>query len=49
MALEERKQRAPFTVAKFKKVFTSWHIWLLSFYYMYGSHNHSPPRPSLSY
>jgi len=34
MALEERRTRVPFSLGKFKKVFTSWHIWLLSFYYM---------------
>ncbi|KAK0646728.1 putative MFS transporter Liz1/Seo1 [Cercophora newfieldiana] len=37
MALEERKTREPFTAAKVKKVVTSWHIWLLSFYYIFIS------------
>jgi ACS family pantothenate transporter-like MFS transporter len=44
MALEDRKQRAPFTFAKVKNVFTSWHIWLLSLYYMYAQ-TQPKPRP----
>ncbi|KAL2021626.1 hypothetical protein VTK56DRAFT_6979 [Thermocarpiscus australiensis] len=32
MALEERKTRAPFTLKKVLKVFSSWHIYLLSLY-----------------
>ncbi|KAK3356643.1 major facilitator superfamily domain-containing protein [Lasiosphaeria hispida] len=43
MVLEGRKLRAPFTVAKVKKVFTSWHIWLLSLYYIFISGTSGTP------
>lgn len=34
MELEGRKNRAPYTKAKFVKIFSSWHIYLLSILYM---------------
>jgi ACS family pantothenate transporter-like MFS transporter len=30
MQLEGRKEKAPFTKAKFKKIFSSWHLYLVS-------------------
>ncbi|PMD37533.1 MFS general substrate transporter [Hyaloscypha variabilis F] len=35
MVLEGRKPRAPYTVAKVKKILTSWHIWLFSLLYSF--------------
>ncbi|KAG7287768.1 hypothetical protein NEMBOFW57_007283 [Staphylotrichum longicolle] len=43
MVLEDRKQRAPFTFAKVKGVLTSWHIWLLSLYYIFISGTSGTP------
>jgi hypothetical protein len=40
MRLEGRKDREPFTKSKLKKIFTSWHIYLLTILYMYVS---NPP------
>lgn len=34
MQLEGRQQRGPFTKAKFKKIFSSWHIYLLTLLYV---------------
>lgn len=34
MELERRQPRGPYTKAKLKKIFTSWHIWLLTILYM---------------
>jgi MFS transporter, ACS family, pantothenate transporter len=34
MAYEGRKNRKPYTKAKFKKILTSWHIYLLSLLYV---------------
>lgn len=34
MQLEGRKNRAPYTKAKFKKIFTSWHIYALTLLYV---------------
>lgn len=34
MELEGRAPRAPYTKAKFKKIFTSWHIYVLSLLYV---------------
>jgi ACS family pantothenate transporter-like MFS transporter len=34
MELEGRENRKPYTKAKFKKIFTSWHIYALSLLYM---------------
>ena len=34
MELEGREQRKPYTKAKFKKIFTSWHIYGLSLLYV---------------
>ncbi|KAK5658150.1 hypothetical protein OQA88_2123 [Cercophora sp. LCS_1] len=34
MELEGRKLREPYTVAKVKRIFSSWHIWLLTLYYI---------------
>ena len=34
MALEGRANRAPYTKAKFKRIFSSWHIYLLSLLYI---------------
>ena len=34
MELEGRKPREPYTKSKLKKIFTSWHIWLLTILYM---------------
>jgi hypothetical protein len=34
MKLEGRKDREPFTKSKLKKIFTSWHIYLLTILYM---------------
>lgn len=34
MELEGRKLRQPYTLQKVKKIFSSWHIWLLTLYYI---------------
>jgi hypothetical protein len=34
MAYEGRENRQPYTKAKFKKILTSWHIYLLSLLYV---------------
>jgi hypothetical protein len=34
MELEGRKPRGPYTKAKLKKIFTSWHIYFLTLLYM---------------
>jgi MFS transporter, ACS family, pantothenate transporter len=34
MVLEGRAQRAPYTKAKLKKIFTSWHIYTLVLLYV---------------
>ena len=34
MELEGRQNRKPYTKAKFKKIFSSWHIYALSLLYM---------------
>ena len=39
MLLEERADRKPYTKAKFKKIFTSWHIYVLTFTYVLYNNN----------
>lgn len=36
MDLEGRQKRGPYTLAKMKKIFTSWHIYLLTLLYVYA-------------
>ncbi|KAJ5584835.1 uncharacterized protein N7459_004635 [Penicillium hispanicum] len=36
MQMEGRQNRGPFTKEKLKKIFSSWHIYLLTLLYMYG-------------
>lgn len=36
MEFEGRKPRGPYTKAKLKKIFSSWHIYLLTFLYVYA-------------
>ncbi|KAH8903564.1 MFS general substrate transporter [Coniochaeta sp. PMI_546] len=43
MVLAERKSREPFSRRKIKKVLTSWHIYLLSFYYVFISGSMGTP------
>lgn len=39
MLLEERADRKPYSKAKFKKIFTSWHIYVLTFTYVLYNNN----------
>lgn len=45
MQLEGRKDRAPYTQAKFKKIFTSWHIYALTLLYICFNNGNSGAAP----
>jgi ACS family pantothenate transporter-like MFS transporter len=45
MQLEGRKGRQPYTVAKFKKIFTSWHIYALTVLYIVFNNGGSSSAP----
>ncbi|RMD41710.1 hypothetical protein DV735_g3386, partial [Chaetothyriales sp. CBS 134920] len=47
MQLEGRANRAPFTRAKFKRIFSSWHIYLLSLLYIFFN-NGSLSQPAFA-
>lgn len=47
MRLEGRAQRAPYTRAKFKKIFSSWHIWaLVTLYILFNNGNGGASQPA---
>ncbi|EGR44881.1 uncharacterized protein TRIREDRAFT_69563 [Trichoderma reesei QM6a] len=49
MELEGRANRAPFTKAKLKKIFSSWHIYLLSLLYIFFNNgNGAASQPAFS-
>lgn len=45
MALEGRKDRAPYTKAKVKMIFSSWHIYLLTLLYLTFNNGNSLSQP----
>lgn len=47
MRLEGRAQRSPYTRAKFKKIFSSWHIWaLVTLYILFNNGNGGASQPA---
>lgn len=48
MQLEGRANRAPFSKAKFKKIFSSWHIYLLSTLYIFFNNGNSTGHADLA-
>jgi len=48
MQLEGREQRKPYTKAKFRKIFTSWHIYVLSLLYICFNNGNSGAAPVMA-
>lgn len=45
MKLEGRKERGPFTKSKLKKIFSSWHIYLLTLLYILFNNGAAGSQP----